>query len=79
MRHTPANTFKIAALLCVSLGLVGCPSGQPSAPRAKSKREPLPKVCKRLGERCALSSGNAAVGVCSPGGPGEGLSCVPQH
>jgi hypothetical protein len=79
MRQQIKNTLNIVALLCVSLGLVGCPSGQSSAPRAKSKREPLPKVCKRLGERCALSSGNAAVGVCSPGGPGEGLSCVPQH
>ena len=73
------NIIKLFMLFFVGLSLAGCPSGQPSAPRAKRKREPLPKVCERLGERCALSSSNAAVGVCSPGGPGEGLSCVPQH
>jgi len=72
-------TIKLTLLTASLCGLCACP-GKRRAPRPTSDEEP--QRCTRVGQRCTLSEGrskSATLGVCSPGGLGEGLSCVPQH
>ena len=79
MKRTATLTIKSALCAGLTLSLCACP-GKRRAPRAPSQE--APEGCKRVGQRCTLSEGrskSATLGVCSPGGPGEGLSCVPQH
>lgn len=70
--------FKLCCLGVFVLGLSACPGKKKNI----SKSETEPQRCEKVGQRCTLSEGrskSATIGVCSPGGSGEGLSCVPQH
>jgi len=72
-------SFSLSLILTLILSLCACPGAKRSSPRPAQDE---PKGCERVGQRCQLTgarSKSASMGVCSPGGPGEGLSCVPQH